>query len=111
MKSLIKSFEEIHPRALLNIRKADERNKDYYDKRHTKQPEDLKFGDAVLVKIPKVTKLGPKAKGPFHFNRYLNGKLNAELIDNSKVERKVISGKTYVCGKTFVESTSNIAKT
>ena len=35
--SLKKSFKEVHPRALVNIKAADTRNKEYYDKRHHKE--------------------------------------------------------------------------
>ena len=36
--------------------------------------------------------------------------MNAELADPTKIERLVLNGKTYVCSKTFIESTSNLAK-
>ena len=34
VKALRDSFKDIHPRALANIKKADERNKKLYDDRH-----------------------------------------------------------------------------
>ena len=36
VKALKESFKEIHPRALANIKKADDRNKKLYDERHHK---------------------------------------------------------------------------
>ena len=41
------------------------RNKQYYDKRNNKEQTHLYLSDLVLVRIPKVTKLGPIGKGPF----------------------------------------------
>ena len=35
--ALKKSFTEIYPRVLTNIKVADDRNKEYYDKRHNKE--------------------------------------------------------------------------
>lgn len=65
-----------------------------------------------MVKIPKVTALGKPSRGPFLFVRYLNkDRLSAELLDPTKIEKKVIDGKTYVSGRTFRESTSNISLT
>ena len=64
------------------------------------------------MRIPKVTKLGPKAKGPYKFSRYLGkDRLTAELVDPNRVDKLKINGKTYQCARTFVESTSNLAKT
>ena len=66
---------------------ADKRNKEYYDKRHRKAQVHLEKDDYVVVKIPKLTKLGPKAKGPFKFLRYMSkDKLTAMLIDPTRVE-------------------------
>ena len=63
-----------------------------------------------MVKVPHVTKVGPIAKGPIQFLRYLNkDKLSAELVDLTKVERKKMEGKTYVSAKTFRENTANLA--
>ena len=73
---------------------------------------EFKFNDYVLVRIPKVTKLGPAAKGPFLFLRYLNkDKISAELADPTKVERKRIDGKLFISAKTFRENTANLALT
>ena len=36
IKALKESFKTLHPRALENIKRADDRNKEYYDKRHRK---------------------------------------------------------------------------
>ena len=65
VKALKVTFAQLHPRCLINIKQADDRNKRLYDKRHNKQQADLKFGDFVMVKIPRVTTLGKIAKGPF----------------------------------------------
>ena len=47
-----------------------------------------------MVKIPKVTKLGPMAKGPFQFLRYINrDKTSAELVDPTRIERKQINDR------------------
>ena len=48
-----------------NIKAADARNKYYYDKRNNRQQVLLKHGDFVLVRTPRVTKLGRPARGPF----------------------------------------------
>ena len=66
------------------MKKADERNKQYYDKRNTRPQVELKFGDFVLVKPVRTGKLDPPARGPFQFLRYLNkDRLSAELINPS----------------------------
>ena len=71
---------------------------------------ELKFGDFVMVKIPHVTKLGPLAKGPFQFIRYLNKeRMSAELVDPTKLDRKKVDGKVFIAAKTFRENTSNLA--
>lgn len=52
------------------------------------------------------------AKGPYYFLRYTNKERNsAQLADPTRIERKLIDGKTYVTAKTFNESTSNLALT
>ena len=63
-----------------------------------------------MVKTPHVTKLGPVAKGPFQFIRYLNKeRTSAELVDPTKVDRRKENGKTFLAAKTFKENTSNLA--
>ena len=95
---------------LSNIRLADNRNKMYYDRRHKKEQVTLKFGDFVMVKTPRTTKLGPIAKGPFQFIRYLSKDcISAELIDPLKLDKRKFDGKTFITAKTFRENTSNLA--
>ena len=36
VRALKESFKSLHPRCLVNIKEADERNKRLYDKRHNK---------------------------------------------------------------------------
>ena len=49
----------------MNIKKADARNKDYYDRRNRGIQTELKFGDFVMVRSTRVGKLDLPAKGPF----------------------------------------------
>ena len=63
-----------------------------------------------MVKTPKVTTLGKKAKGPFMFLRYLTKDwMSAELIHPYHLDKIKVGGKQYFNAKTFRESTSNIA--
>ena len=63
-----------------------------------------------MVKTPKVIALGKKAKGPFMFLRYLTkDQMSAELVHPYHFDKIKVGGKQYFNGKTFRESTSNIA--
>ena len=65
-----------------------------------------------MIKIPRPNKMGPKAKGPYRFVRYLNKeRLTAVLIDPYHIDQRVEKGKVTYYARTFNESTSNIAKT
>ena len=85
VKALQSICTSLHPRVQENILNSDSRNKAYYDKRHNKVQEEVTFGDNVLVNIPKVTKLGPKGKGPFIFVRYkTKEKLTTKFVDPTR---------------------------
>ena len=63
-----------------------------------------------MVKTPKVTALGKKAKGPFMFLRYLTkDQMSAKLIHPYQLNKIKVGGKQYFNAKNFRESTSNIA--
>ena len=63
-----------------------------------------------MVKTPKVTALGKKAKGHFMFLRYLTkDQMSAELVHPYQIDKIKVGGKQYFNAKTFRENTSNIA--
>ena len=60
-----------------------------------------------MIKTDRVTKLGPVAKGPFSFLRYVGrDRLTVELVDPVNINNE--NGR--LLAKTFKESTSNVAK-
>ena len=63
-----------------------------------------------MVKTPKMTALGKKAKGPFMFLRYLTkDQMSAELVHPYQLDKIKVGCKQYFNAKTFRESTFNIA--
>ena len=63
-----------------------------------------------MVKTPKVTALGKKAKGPFMFLRYLTkDRMSVELVHPYQLDKIKVGGIWYFNAKTFKVSTSNIA--
>ena len=69
------------------------------------------YGDHVVIKLPRITKLGFPAKGPYVFVRYTHpDHLNAEIVDPTKVKIVKFHDKTFYEAKGFIESTRNLAK-